>query len=1151
MEYDAGGAFLADQGNPVQHDAAYGLGFVQGRGNVASARRWDVNDENDIDSSTASTVGYNTTGSAIFSRDPLGHAGRQTTISYMDSFSSNGINTITAPGLTLAYPTTFTDPDNFSSTAKYNYDLGAVTRTEGPPPESHPQGAIQTTEYDSAGRVKRITNAVNSAYTRFVYPASQTIVNKFTTINELTIETYAATVFDGAGRVRAVAGDFPDNAGNHYSGQFTLYDQQGRAVQSTNPTEMTRAWAAAGTDAGWISTLQTYDWKGRPLITTNPSITSNPAETTTKQASYDGCGCAGGAVVTLTDEGSLVDIDPGAGITNVVKKRQQKVYSDALGRTVKTEVLNWDGAEPFSVYSTTVNTYNPRDQVTSVREYQGTEASDVYHETSMTYDGYGRSRTKHVPEQQADNTSGSTDHTTWNYNDDDTVETVTDARGITTTFGYNARRLLTSITYPQNLPVGVPATANVTYSYDAARNRSSISDTSGNVVTYSYDTLSRLESEARQFSGLTGTYTLAYEYNLAGQVNKVTDQSPGVGTSFSYTLDNVGRLTSVDSTGLGATAPLASNAQYRASGALKHRDSGNGSGMNLAYNSRGMVTQYSLSGVGRAEGSDYKYHPDGRVKFASDFHGRAGNPSGMSAHDKSYEYDHAGRLQRALTSVMANDVLNGTDITPFTASGSYMQTNTYDEWNNLVKREGLYWNEISEMGAGYDSNNRNVAWWYDADGRLISMNEPAPNELTFVPAVRTYDAAGRHLKVTQTTIREEPDPPNNPVSTTVTTIDAAYDGDGQQIKRVEMRQINSHPPEGEETYYLRSSVLSGQVITDYDTNGALKKSYVYGGGALLASRANGALLWRYSNPVTGDGRDTNAQGGLVVASYLDPDGMDIGATDPANAPHDPGQQPQPMAGAYGAFFPGSMGGSGSCIVDGTEIGCGFADVLLGLGAAQCPDNNCNPRMTKYGMLPLILMMNEGFGFFVRGTKGKKPQNSGRDFQHAQKRQPHSLFSAARLEWCLRNKFSVKFSEDEISQQEGSFGFDSIGAWFKGTYQGRLIGVRTDMTTYSMADVSLMHGKPVGTIGGYTDPRHPDTNFVASDILQRGYDFEVLRAAWVHELGNSLSHITGQPRQAKLPGMLAWDKDSGNALEECVYGGKVVNDSTVTTDPGRR
>jgi hypothetical protein len=74
-EYNAGGEFLAYQGNPVQHDGAYGLGFVPGRGSVTSARRWDVNYETEINHSTALTVGYNTTGSAVFSRDPLGAFG--------------------------------------------------------------------------------------------------------------------------------------------------------------------------------------------------------------------------------------------------------------------------------------------------------------------------------------------------------------------------------------------------------------------------------------------------------------------------------------------------------------------------------------------------------------------------------------------------------------------------------------------------------------------------------------------------------------------------------------------------------------------------------------------------------------------------------------------------------------------------------------------------------------------------------------------------------------------------------------------------------------------------------------------------------------------------------------------------------------------
>src|SRR6185503_4725673 len=135
-------------------------------------------------------------------------------------------------------------------------------------------------------------------------------------------------------------------------------------------------------------------------------------DTKYKEAAYGGCGCAGGEVVTLTDEGTL---DAG-----VSKRRQQRIYSDVLGRTVKTEVLNWQGG---TVYSTTVNTYNARDQVTQMRQYAGAEGSSTYQDTTMTYDGYGRLKTKHEPEQIAGTA------TTYNYNSDDTLLSVVDARG--------------------------------------------------------------------------------------------------------------------------------------------------------------------------------------------------------------------------------------------------------------------------------------------------------------------------------------------------------------------------------------------------------------------------------------------------------------------------------------------------------------------------------------------------------------------------------------------------------------------------------------------------------------------------------------------------------------------------------------------------
>ena len=136
-QYDLGGEYQVHQGPPVQHDTAnYGSGFVQGRGNLNKTRRWDVTDPNNASQASENETGYNTSGSVIFTRDPLVH---QTNISFADSFSDGQNHN------TYAYPTTITDPDNFSSTVQYNYDLGAVTRTQDP------KGAAVTRTYDAAG----------------------------------------------------------------------------------------------------------------------------------------------------------------------------------------------------------------------------------------------------------------------------------------------------------------------------------------------------------------------------------------------------------------------------------------------------------------------------------------------------------------------------------------------------------------------------------------------------------------------------------------------------------------------------------------------------------------------------------------------------------------------------------------------------------------------------------------------------------------------------------------------------------------------------------------------------------------------------------------------------------------------------------------
>ncbi len=111
----------------TQHDRTnYGPTFIFGRGNLSEKARWDVNDPQNLNNTIVETKWrVNSTGAVLMIRDHLWH---QTFLDYGDSFS-DAVNRNT-----FAYPTTVTDPEGFSSTAQYNYDFGAATRTQSPPP---------------------------------------------------------------------------------------------------------------------------------------------------------------------------------------------------------------------------------------------------------------------------------------------------------------------------------------------------------------------------------------------------------------------------------------------------------------------------------------------------------------------------------------------------------------------------------------------------------------------------------------------------------------------------------------------------------------------------------------------------------------------------------------------------------------------------------------------------------------------------------------------------------------------------------------------------------------------------------------------------------------------------------------------------------
>lgn len=281
--------------------------------------------------------------------DPLN---RTVSIGYADNFDDNTNHN------TYAYPTTLTDPASNSSTVKYRFETGANVYAVSPAPANNTAGKTTARSYDSIGRLQQETVVNTGAYTRYEYPTNGIQSKVYSTIVDVNSngadsndEVLAESYSDGAGRRRITRTEHPGSTGG-WSAAITEYDVMGRVRRQSVPTEVNSSWQPAGDDAsrGWLWTTNEYDWKGRPTRIINTD--SNGSDGKDKLFSYDGCGCAGGQVTTVQSE--LVPRDD-APTTNA--RRTQKIYEDIIGRSYKTETLNWSGA----VYATTRTTFKSFD----------------------------------------------------------------------------------------------------------------------------------------------------------------------------------------------------------------------------------------------------------------------------------------------------------------------------------------------------------------------------------------------------------------------------------------------------------------------------------------------------------------------------------------------------------------------------------------------------------------------------------------------------------------------------------------------------------------------------------------------------------------------------------------------------------------------
>ena len=824
--YDDGGFLQNLSPDPTNHDnMGYGLSFVAGRGNLTKMRRYDVNDVSGT-TYVESQTGYYISGSPAFTRDALNH---QTNIFYTDNFS-NVSNTNT-----YAYPTQIQDPDGYWSYIQYHFHWGEVART------TNPKGASVRNDYTAYGLLYQTTNEVNGAYTRYEFASNQYFIKSYSTIEAGLGEVYSITVFDGHGRVRATVSDHPGSSGQ-YKGVYSVYDTMGRQFQVSNPTEINSTWTPAGDDVvngsngGWRWSQQTYDWKGRPLVSTNQ-------DGTTGSANYVGCGCSGGDTTTVIDE----------------MGRRQKAYRDVFGRVSKTEVLKLSGGN-WVPYSSTVMAYDVRNLVTRVTEYAGAVGSGgATQQTLMTYDGYGRLKTRKRPQEDGP--------TTFDYYANDQLQHSKDARNAEGILVYNNRGLLTEATYVT--PGSVAPTSPVTFQYDSSGMRTEMNDGPGK-VTYQYNSMNRLISETRTFDNIANkSFTLTYGYNLAGQLTTLTDSAAD---TINYNRDKTGRVTSITGSPYGGVTSYASGIQYRAWNSPKAVAYGNGFSASAKFTMRMQVQEFDIPGL---IGGTYTYNSDGQLNtFVPSTAQYSQYDPRMS---RTFGYDEFGRLNSSVT--------GGYD--GFKANYNPQQ----DEFGNVKIASYHYW------------QNSNAAALFSA---TYQNNRVVPNTVTDSGQAQTwnYDAMGNRTGVISTI---------NGTPTTVESIN--IDAVGRGVAAGVTLDGEGQTAAFQGNYFIRSSVFGGEILTTVDFSGNKTRGRVLDGGSLLAEQiqySNGqSVVWHHRDPLNLVARDAEAGQIKRRVFAITPNGAQVETNEGVNmatyypclfAPNTPsctGYNPQAIAG-YGA-----------------------------------------------------------------------------------------------------------------------------------------------------------------------------------------------------------------------------------------------------------
>jgi len=765
------------------------------RGNVTTAGRW-------VDYPTSTWIythaQYDQCGNVRNAWDALAAPTNPSQVSYEDAFADG------VPRNTYAFPTSTTSavPDSAGtygqttglvSSTVYDFNTGLVTSA------TDANSRTTTFEYEATlNRLKKV-NRPDGGWTStdyidgpvVIYVRTQTLQQ--TTPSQVVLESYQ--YFDKLGRgVRSFVTE-----GATYLTSDTEYDKIGRVLRVSNPYRTTSRDEAVNPSGKW--TTNTYDTLNRVKIVTAPD-----GSQTTTDYGYSLTAGYLGVTVTAADQTG----------------KARKSITDAQGRLI--QIIE----DPANLAYQTNYTYDVLNNLRKVE--QGTQLR------YFGYDSLSRVIRTRAIEQTVNTALNWTDPVTsynggWttgvSYDSNSNVTSRVDARGVTTTYGYDALNRNTTVRYTDG-------TKDIDRHYDGAINgkgrfwylnwdQNNNTRFDSHIAIDEYDVMGRPKNYRQHFftNGVASPqFNVKYTYGLGGQL--LTETYPS-GHMVTFAYDSAGRISNYSGTlGDGTSRTYASGITYSEFGGLQQEQFGTQTALyhKLHYNVRGQLYDIRLSTYS-LQANEFDWN---RGCLAFYYGGYAWGQSGAANNGNVTRQEHYAPLNESLTDygytqdsysydtlnrlASANEVHGG----PWGLSGQdYIQTYTYDRFGNRTINQSQTSANVPHPNYTVDTNtNRLIApagynYGYDYAGNQT-------NDTYTGAGARTYDGEN-HLKQAQG-------------SQTYT-----YDAGGRRIKR----NVN-----GVETWQVYG--MGGELLAEYKSGAAPflpSKEYGYRGSELLVTMSSG------------------------------------------------------------------------------------------------------------------------------------------------------------------------------------------------------------------------------------------------------------------------------------------------------------------------